>query len=121
MRYFCGRHEWAGEFLRDTQANTAGNRSTSVGLTLEKLEALMQSIPKPPPPPKYDIFPSAHVDKAYEINRSAAALAPLGCEDRRMIVAPMAAAWRWYTELREMGVDVRWQPRLSPQPGEDHA
>lgn len=90
-----------------TTASITGG-ATGEALTLEKLLAVMRSIPKPPPMPKYDIFPSLYADKAYELNTSAV----LGSEDRRMIVAPMTEAWHWYTELQKLGVDVRWQPRI---------
>jgi hypothetical protein len=92
-------------------ATTASNLATSSGegLTLEKLRAVMRSMPKLPELPKYDIYPSLFADKAYEINTTISS----PDSDRRMIVAPSAVAWDWYTQLRELGADVRWQPRAS--------
>jgi hypothetical protein len=107
------RYEWMGEYWRDTQANTAGSGINREGLTLEKLQAVMRSIPKPPPMPmpKYDIYPSDFTDQTYEINVPDD-IAPRGFAGRTMLVAKPAEAWRWYTELRKLGADVRWQPRL---------
>jgi hypothetical protein len=98
-----------GEFWEGNTATTAGSFGHS--LTLEHIQAAIRSIPKLPPMPKYDVYPSAFVDRAYEINTSIAT-AFTEDADRRMLVAPPTEAWHWYTKLRELGVDVRWQPRV---------
>jgi hypothetical protein len=100
---------WTGEGWTTTASNTANIKSGE--LTLEKLQAAIRSIPKPPPMPKYDVYPCDFTDQTYEINVPAD-IAPKGFAGRTMLIAKPAEAWRWYTELRKLGVDVRWQPRL---------
>jgi hypothetical protein len=104
-----------GEFWEGT--NTASNVTADNTLTLEKLQAVMRSIPTLPPAPKYDLYGSLGLDGAYEINLDAVGLdflRPPGTEGRKTLVVPKDQLDVWYDTLRKAGADVRLEPRLAP-------
>jgi hypothetical protein len=97
-----------------TAANIAADDGE--GLTLEKLQAAIDSIPKPPPEPKFDLFGSPAISEAYEIDmtKTMPELMPPGSKGRRFLVVPKDRLLWWYDALRKAGADVRLEPRISP-------
>lgn len=97
-----------------TTSNTAC--SGGEGLTLAKLQAAIDSIPKLPPAPKFDLFGSPAITEAYEIDmtKTMPELMPPGSKGRRFLVVPKDKLLWWYDELRKAGADVRLEPRIRP-------
>ncbi len=105
--------------VREGTGSNASNVTDAPTLTIEKIRALMDSIPKLPPMPKFDLFGSEHIDKAYELRTDLFPEMQLpGSEGRRMLVVPKRDLMRWYYDLQNAGVDVRLEPRAASAAGE---
>lgn len=91
--------------------NTASNvTSDGEGLTLAKLQAAIDSIPKMPPPSSFDLFGSVYITEAYELNLEK--IMPPDRRGRRFLIVPQDALQAWHHELLRLGADVRLEPRL---------
>lgn len=98
-----------GEFW---EGNTAANVTPENTLTSTKLLEMIRALPPPLPPlPAYDLYGSVGLDQAYEINPPED-LRPPGSKGRKLVVVPKHDLDMWARRLREMGVDVRVEPRL---------
>ena len=88
------------------EGNTASTAAVypQESLTAEKLIQMMEEMRRTMPPPVcVDLYGHELGDQAYELNRKSG--------ERRFIVVPKKVLERTYHELRDVGVDVRLEPR----------
>jgi hypothetical protein len=96
--------------LLEQAADLAGG--TGRTLTLAALLQTWRKIkPCLPPTVEIDLYPSAHIDQAYEVK------VPIGAtigrqRDRRALAVPMGRLDWWADQLTAAGADVRVAPPL---------
>lgn len=110
--------------MKDYGTTSTASTTPSVDLSVQDIIDILDTLPKAPVMPKYDIYGSEYVDQLLELpeNVHPYNYNTFGVNNRKVLIAPKNKLLYWYHELRNLGIDIRLEPRInqpSPNPLSD--